>query len=347
MERPEEWSALPEATLGPESVSIVIPTYNRADLVVEAVEGALAQTHAPVEVIVVDDGSTDDTARVLEPFRDRIRYVAQENRGLAGARNRGILESKGEYLAFLDSDDACLPGWIGKAIDTFRRHPEAGAVASAEFEIDETGNRGRIHTKRTPGIWFTPEGLISQDTGVGSGRPPVVRREWVRRLGGFDESIRCAVDCAMWIPFSFHARMVLQPEPVLLRRFHSGNISGNIKVDAWDWVRLLERLRREQPEFCERNSRLVRRAMAKSWTRFGREVLASSGGDPTQIEEARAALRCALAELPTFGRAWRYLFLSWLAPRRYGRMRRWEQDQKSAVFKRRLSRGPKRRGDRR
>lgn len=338
MDRPVDWSTLSEATLGPESVSVIIPTYNRADLVGEAVDGAVKQTHAPVEVIVVDDGSTDDTAKVLEPYFDRIRYIPQENRGLAGARNRGILESRGEFLAFLDSDDACLPDWIEKVVDTFRRHPEAGAVASAEFEIDEDGNRGRVHTKKTPGMWFTPEGLISKDTGIGSGRPPVVRREWVRRLGGFDESIRCAVDCAMWIPYSFRIRTVLQPDPVVLRRFHSGNISANIKVDAWDWIRLLERLRKEQPEFCARNSRLVRRAMAKSWVRYGREILAASDGDRGQVAEARRALRNAVAEFPTFGRAWRYLLLSWIAPRRYGRMRKWEQAQASARFKRRLSR---------
>jgi glycosyltransferase involved in cell wall biosynthesis len=331
-----DWSALPDATLGPESVSVVIPTYNRADLVVEAVEGSVRQTHSPVEVIVVDDGSTDATARVLAPFGDRIRYVRQENRGLAGARNRGILESRGEFLAFLDSDDACLPQWLERVVETFRCYPEAGAVASAEYEIDEAGNRGRVHSKKTPGIWFTPEGLISKDTGVGSGRPPVVRREWVRRLGGFDESIRCAVDCAMWIPWSFQVRMVLQPEPVILRRFHSGNISGNIKVDAWDWIRLLERLRREQPEFCERESRLVRRAAAKSWVRYGREILAASGGRPEEVAEARRALRNALHEKPTFEKAWRYFLLSHLAPSVYGRVRRFEQARASARFKKRL-----------
>ncbi len=336
MHTPIAWSDLPDATLGPESVSVVIPTYNRADLVAEAVEGAVRQTHSPVEVIVVDDGSTDSTPAVLDPFRDRIRYVRQENRGLAGARNRGILESRGEFLAFLDSDDVCLPVWLERVMETFRRHPEAGAVASAEFEIDERGNRGRVHSKKTPGIWFTPEGLISKDTGVGSGRPPVIRREWVRKLGGFDESIRCAVDCAMWIPWSFHVRMVLQPEPVILRRFHAGNISGNIRLDAWDWIRLIERIRREQPEFCGRESSLVRRAAAKSWVRYGREILAASGGRPEEVAEARRALRSAIREMPTFEKAWRYLLVSHLAPSVYGRVRRLERARASARFQRRL-----------
>lgn len=336
MDVPVDWAALPEATLGPESVSVVIPTYNRAELVVEAVEGTVRQTHSPVEVIVVDDGSTDATAKVLAPFGDRIRYVRQENRGLAGARNRGILESRGEFLAFLDSDDACLPRWLERVVATFRRYPEAGAVASAEFEIDEAGNRGRVHSKKTPGIWFTPEGLISKDTGIGSGRPPVVRREWVRKLGGFDESIRCAVDCAMWIPWSFRVRMVLQPEPVILRRYHGGNISGNIRVDAWDWIRLLERLRSEQPEFCESHARLVRRAVAKNWVRYGREVLAASGGRPEEVAEARRALRNALREKPTFGKAWRYFVVSHLAPSVYARVRRVERGRASARFKKRL-----------
>src|ERR1700674_2946625 len=90
-------------------VSVVIPTYNYRQFVVEAVESVLAQTYRPIELIVVDDGSTDGTRAELERFEGQIRYMFQENRGLPAARNRGIRAAAGEYVAFLDADDVWAP----------------------------------------------------------------------------------------------------------------------------------------------------------------------------------------------------------------------------------------------
>lgn len=89
----------------PVRIGVVVPTYNRAGLVVRAVESALAQTRPPDEIVVVDDGSTDGTAEVLAPYADRIRFVGQPNAGGGAARNRGVEESNAEWIAFLDSDD--------------------------------------------------------------------------------------------------------------------------------------------------------------------------------------------------------------------------------------------------
>ena len=93
----------------PDSVSVVIPSFNCGSFVSQAIDSVLAQTCAPAEVIVVDDGSTDDTAERLEPYMDRIRYVFQENRGVSAARNRAVAESRGHCVAFLDADDVWHP----------------------------------------------------------------------------------------------------------------------------------------------------------------------------------------------------------------------------------------------
>src|SRR5262245_46858211 len=113
--------AVPEQPL----VSIVIPTYNREDLVAQAIESAVAQTHPRCEVIVVDDGSTDATADVLRRFEGRIIAVRQENKGLSGARNTGIRKASGSFVGFLDSDDLWEPPLVAAALSVFDAHPSA------------------------------------------------------------------------------------------------------------------------------------------------------------------------------------------------------------------------------
>src|SRR5207249_11176371 len=109
-------------------VSVVIATYNCRRYVGEAVESALAQSYQPIEVIVVDDGSTDGTAEELRPFKDRIRYLVQANQGPAAARNHGIRAARGEYVAFLDADDLWAPSKIEKQVAAMEKSDKIGVV---------------------------------------------------------------------------------------------------------------------------------------------------------------------------------------------------------------------------
>jgi glycosyltransferase involved in cell wall biosynthesis len=112
------------------AVSVVIPTYNRAGLIAQAVRSVLDQTGINFEIIVVDDGSTDNTRQILEQFNDKIRYLATENRGVAHARNIGMKASFGRYIAFLDSDDLYLPGKLALQVAFMEAHPEVGVVST-------------------------------------------------------------------------------------------------------------------------------------------------------------------------------------------------------------------------
>ena len=103
-------------------VSVIIPTYNYGKFIAEAIESALAQTIAPAEIVVVDDGSTDDSLRVLEPFRDSVRVLRQANQGVSAARNLGIRESRGGLIAFLDADDFCVQRRFGGEASQRERH---------------------------------------------------------------------------------------------------------------------------------------------------------------------------------------------------------------------------------
>ncbi len=120
-------------------ISVVIPTYNRAAFICRAVDSALGQTYAPLEVVVVDDGSKDDTREVLRKYGDRIRYVAKENGGVSSARNVGVREATGEYIAFLDSDDTWVPEKLAVQMDIFRAHPDYGMVLSECAQVTAEG----------------------------------------------------------------------------------------------------------------------------------------------------------------------------------------------------------------
>jgi len=111
-------------------VSVIIPTYNRAHILRDAIESALGQEGAELEVVVADDGSTDGTADLVAGYSDRVVYLWQEHRGAAAARNLAIEASRGDYVAFLDSDDVWLPGKLAAEMEGFERFPEADAIAS-------------------------------------------------------------------------------------------------------------------------------------------------------------------------------------------------------------------------
>jgi glycosyltransferase involved in cell wall biosynthesis len=134
-------------------VSVIVPTYNRASLLPAALESVLGQSHPDVEVIVIDDGSTDDTKTVVEPFMDRVQYLETENGGPAHARNIGMRAATGRYLAFLDSDDLYLPGKLELQAEFMDTFPEVGLVSTEVSAFDAHGVLEEYHLRSYHGIW--------------------------------------------------------------------------------------------------------------------------------------------------------------------------------------------------
>lgn len=124
----------------PSAISVVIPTFNRAKVVPAAIESVLAQTHPAAEIIVVDDGSSDETRQVLASYGDRIRAISQENGGLSAARNMGIRNARSEWVAFLDDDDAYVPGRLAIAAETIHIHPDIDVHATNTAIVNEDGS---------------------------------------------------------------------------------------------------------------------------------------------------------------------------------------------------------------
>ena len=182
---------------------MVIPTYNRAEMVVEAVQCVLAQTHSNTEIIVVDDGGTDDTPQRLAEFGPRVLYLRQANQGVAAARNAGIRRASGEFVAFLDSDDLWHQRKLEIQMDYLRRHPEVGIVVCHWDLAAGTlahcglplGDVSRIDVERMSCERLAVRGSFGT-SGV------LVRKSCLDAVGPFDTTLRTAEDREMWIRFA-------------------------------------------------------------------------------------------------------------------------------------------------
>jgi glycosyltransferase involved in cell wall biosynthesis len=208
-------------------VSIIIPTYNRADMIGDAIQSVLEQVCTDWELIVVDDGSVDNTRQAVESFSDpRIRYIYQENKGLPGARNTGIRASTGEYIAFLDSDDLFLPEKLKLQAAVLNQNPETGLVASGWTEVD-----AQHRPVRTLQPWRLGRGLRLSDWLYScpfNVLTVLVRREWLDRVGLFDEQQYYVEDWDLWLRLAYaRCRMAWEPAVVCLRTIHEGNMVHN------------------------------------------------------------------------------------------------------------------------
>jgi glycosyltransferase involved in cell wall biosynthesis len=198
------------------TLSVVIPTYNHGPFVTEAVKSVLAQTRLPNEIVVVDDGSTDDTANRLQPFMDRIIYIHQENRGLAAARNTGIFASQSDWVAFLDADDIWYEGKVEQQLDQIASaDPSVGCVYT-RFVIDAGDYRILSQLPPRQGN-LTLRDLIRKNwVGV---LTTAVRRDLLLEIGAFDEELSATEDWDLWLRLAA-AHIGFEYLPIPLAQYH-------------------------------------------------------------------------------------------------------------------------------
>ena len=178
-------------------VSVIIPTFNRADKVVRAISSVLDQTFTDFEIIVVDDGSTDATKKALEPFRDRISYIVNSsNLGVSAARNKGIVFSRAPLIAFLDSDDYWLHDKLMVQVDFFKHNPTAVACQTEEMWIRNgvRVNPGKRHLKPSGDI-FEPSLKLC----LVSPSAVMLKRSLLKTVGLFDEGLPVCEDYDLWL----------------------------------------------------------------------------------------------------------------------------------------------------
>jgi len=220
-------NALPEPTPG--RVSVVMACYNAEQFVAEAVRCVLGQTHLDVELIVVDDGSTDRSREVLAGFGERVRVLTQENQGPYPARNHGLRHATGEFAAFLDADDWWREDCLEKLHRSLAAHPAAALAYCGWQNVGLDGPRGAPYVPPD----YEVEGKLERFLRAAAPWPihaALVRRATLAAAGGFDTQWRTCMDYDLWLRIGLAQPIVLVPEVLAFYRFHQ---SGQITSTQW------------------------------------------------------------------------------------------------------------------
>ena len=220
------------------TISVIVPTYNRADLLKEALQSVLAQTYTDYEMIVIDDGSTDNTEGVvLQLFAnhceqkpesaDQIRYIKQSNAGVSAARNHGIFEARGKWLAFLDSDDLWFPQKLEKQMAFLVEHPTAGAVCcpaneyeDGQIRKDQQGNMMRLSSGLETSV--LPFELFAEKNPVWTSSV-LVQKTVLYKAGLFEGGLKISEDFCLWVKIARFTEFWFLNKVLGCYRFHESN----------------------------------------------------------------------------------------------------------------------------
>ncbi len=235
-------------------ISVIIPTYNRANYICEAIDSVLAQTYKNVEIIVVDDGSTDNTRDIIsQRYNSKVTYILQNNAGPSSARNNGIKHSRGDLIAFLDSDDIWLPEKLEKQVELINQSQDIGLVSCGLYQIDPNGNiignpliRRNYKNKSS----FLKELMIHNI--IGGGSSSLIRRECFERVGFFDEEIWIGEDWNLWLRIAKNYEVKFVEEPLIKYRVHGNNLHR-------DMTKIEDSMRKNVEKNIEKHRLILRR----------------------------------------------------------------------------------------
>jgi glycosyltransferase involved in cell wall biosynthesis len=223
------------------TISVIIPTYNYGRFLRDAIDSALAQTYPALEVLVVDDGSTDDTPRILAGYGDRIRVIRQQNLGVSAARNTGITAAHGEYLAFLDSDDLWKPRKLECDVARFASDPTLGMVHSGAETFDHAGRTISVSLSGAEG-WIAPDLLrLDREVIAAPGSNTTVRKKVAEEAGGYDPDLHQAEDWDFCYRVACRHRAGFVPEALVRYRQHGGGKHLNIPTMETNMIKALEK----------------------------------------------------------------------------------------------------------
>ncbi|MHC4950844.1 MAG: glycosyltransferase [Planctomycetota bacterium] len=270
-------------------VSVIIPTYNRRNLLSEAIESVLSQTLADFEVIVIDDGSTDGTDEAVKAIDDpRIRYYYKDNGGVSSARNAGLDKATGQYIAFLDSDDLYKPEYLKTMVSALENNPDYGVAYTAAINHFPDGGVEEYRMEACCSGWITKEMfdyffLFCQTS--------VIRRKVLKNIF-FDEQLDISEDVDFLLRLSCQSQFLYVPEPRLIRRVQSDSLSqeNGTARKAEDKIRVLERFYQEMGGSQWFSRRVALRRFSRQYSKMGR-MYHKQGARKAAVKMLRRAIR--------------------------------------------------------
>ncbi|EHQ87566.1 glycosyltransferase [Desulfosporosinus youngiae] len=227
-------------------VSVVIPTYNHARYLLYALDSVLNQSYANLEVIVIDDGSTDGTSEVVKPYFSRINYIYKANGGTPNALNYGLSLATGKYICWLSADDALIEDKISKQVGLMESDPSLGFSYTSFIVIDANGTKqydvnSPYYPNKQEMVTKLMEGCFINGSSV------MMRSSSLKTVGNFDEGLPQAHDYDLWFRFLRHYNCGFLAEPLLAYRWHGKNMSRNPINECISIVQ--ERAKRSFPEW--------------------------------------------------------------------------------------------------
>jgi len=269
-------------------VSVILPTYNRAHCLAETLNSILSQTYKNLELIVIDDGSTDDTRQLIEQFNGNIRYYYQENHGVSNARNHGIRKVQGEFIAFADSDDTWSPNKIEQQLAFFNRHPAIGLCFTDALIKKKNGKvkeKYQVIGHNDDAVYGLNE--VLQDPYFGL--PTVmIRTSVLNATGGFDESLKTAEDLDLYFRVALHKPVGYLHQLLVTINQCDGSLSSD-EASYESNIDVLTRFVASNSDACREVGFDVQQALANIHLEYAKSLLWSG-----QSREARAQLKKAL-----------------------------------------------------
>jgi glycosyltransferase involved in cell wall biosynthesis len=313
---------IPQATQAAPAVSIIVPAYACAEYIGATLDSVFAQTFRDYEVIVVNDGSPDtaELERVLEPYRARIVYLRQENRGVSAARNAAVRTARAPLLAMLDADDLLEPDYLAVQVAAMQREPTLDVLYPDTLIFGDASEAGLTYMQVNPSEGeVTFAGLLTQRCTVTSNA--IVRRTAILRAGGYDESLKRSEDFDLWVRIIKQGGRIAYHRRVLARyRRRPGSLSTNIALMNRDTLSALDKAERTLP-LTATELDVLKHARARFHA-----LLRFNEGKQSFMQGDAAAARVALAEANQFFRSRKTtvaLLLLRLAPNLLLRLYRW------------------------
>ncbi len=311
-------------------VSVIIPVYGAEKYIAATLQSVLAQTYKNFEILVIDDGSLDQSIEICQKFQDpRIKIISQKNRGLAGARNTGIRHAEGDYLAFLDADDLWLPEKLEKHVEHLENSPTVGISYCCSTFINEDGMPlGIYQTPKLTGI--TIPNLLCRNP-ISNGSAPVIRREvfeaikFPENLYGtvedfyFDDRFRASEDIECWFRIAIKTPWQIEgiSEALTLYRVNSGGLSASVFKQLDSWEQVIEKTRSYAPELV---AQWENPARAYQYRYLARRALTLKDG-ATAVKLFHRALathwRILLEEPRRTLLTWVAVYLLWILPQSF------------------------------